>query len=192
MVHRCNHPFFVNICLPLAILGVVAGAACDRRSTPEPARSVPGEVQNFTGTWTSTGNRQTMHLGSERQASIFKYTGSLLLGGEQQFKKGFKAEILGFADSKHGMQGRCVWTDEQGEKVFSELQSEAINPAQLITGRFIGGTGRYAGTIGEYSFKWQRLVDDENGEVNGRVVDMKGWALLSAPASHPVQKGVGQ
>jgi hypothetical protein len=149
-------------------------------------------VQNFTGTWTSTGNRQTMHLGSERQASIFRYSGSLLLGGEQQFKKGFKSEILGFIDSKHGMQGRCVWTDEQGEKVFSELQSEASNSEPLITGRFIGGTGRYTGTIGEYSFKWQRLVNNEDGEVNGRVVDMQGWALLCAPASHPVQKGGGQ
>ena len=86
MFPRC-HPFLVNICLPLAVLGVAAGVACDRRSTPATERSIPGEVQNFTGTWTSTGNRQTMHLGSERQASIFRYTGSLLLGGEQQFKR---------------------------------------------------------------------------------------------------------
>lgn len=191
MFHRC-HPFLVIFWLPLALLATLASVSCDRRSSPVPERSAPGEVLHFTGTWTSKGNRQIMHLGSERQASIFSYTGSLLLGGEQRFKKGFKAEILGFTDSKHGMQGRCVWTDEQGEKVYSELQSEASNPEQLITGRFIGGTGRYARTIGEYSFKWQRLASNEDGEVNGRVVDMKGWALLDAPASHPLHKGGGQ
>ncbi len=190
MLHRCC-PFLVNFWLPLVLLGAVAGVSCDRRSSPAPYVSVSGEVLNFTGTWTSTGNRQTMHLGSERQASIFRYTGSLLLGGDQ-LKKGFKAEVLGFTDSKHGMQGRCVWTDEQGEKVFSELQSEASNSEPLITGRFVGGTGRYAGTTGEYSFKWQRLVNNEDGEVNGRVVDMKGWALLGAPTRHPVQQGGGQ
>ncbi len=43
------------------------------------------------------------------------------------------------------------------------------------------------GAIGEYSFKWQRLINNEDGEVSGRVVDLKGWALLGAPASHPVQ-----
>ncbi len=127
MFRRCR-PFLVNFWLPLVLLGAVAGISCDHRSSPAPERSVPGEVLNFTGTWTSTGNRQTMHLGSERQAAIFKFTGSLLLGGDQRFKKGFKAEVIGFTDSKHGMQGRCVWTDERGEKVFSELQSEAINP----------------------------------------------------------------
>ena len=83
------------------------------------------------------------------------------------------------------MQGRSVWTDERGDQVFSELGSAAGGPGKPIQGRFIGGTGRYAGVSGEYSFKWRTLVVSEDGSVSGRVVGLKGWARIGAPAGTP-------
>ena len=35
-------------------------------------------------------------------------------------------------------------------------------------GTFLGGTGRYAGVTGEYSFQWQYVVDSDEGSVSGR------------------------
>ncbi len=31
---------------------------------------------------------------------------------------GFQAKVIGFSDSLAGMQGRSVWTDENGDKVY--------------------------------------------------------------------------
>ncbi len=126
-----------------------------------------------------------MELGTGHVAAIFRYSGSLLLSGEQRVNAGFKGEILGFADSQSGMQGRCTWTDENGDKLFSELHSETINLDQPISGHFIGGTGRYAGVTGEYTFKWQRLIETEYGRVSGRVVDLKGSVRIDAAVTAP-------
>jgi len=57
-----------------------------------------------------------------------------------------------------------------------------VGPGHLVEGRFVGGTGRYAGVSGEYSFTWKYLVDNEEGMVSGRVVGLKGWARLASPA----------
>jgi hypothetical protein len=74
------------------------------------------------------------------------------------------------------MQGRCVWTDERGDMVYSELKGEWVGSGNHIAGRFIGGTGRYASVTGDYSFQWQYVIDTEDGAVSGRVVDLKGRA----------------
>ncbi len=122
-----------------------------------------------------------MQLESGHQAGTFRATGSLLLEGKQRLKRGFKADVIGFSDNLTGMQGRAVWTDERGDKVFSELHSEGDITTTAIAGKFLGGTGRYANITGEYTFKWKRLIKGENGEISGRVVDFKGWARLGSP-----------
>jgi len=163
--------------------------ACEREATPPPHAVPAGQERHFTGTWTATGDRVTMQLGPVHVSAIFRYSGSLLLSGEQRVNAGFKGDIIGFADSRSGMQGRCTWTDERGDKVFSELHSETIGTGQPIAGRFIGGTGRYAGATGEYSFKWQRLTETGDGKVSGRVVDLKGWIRLDIPAADQANPG---
>jgi hypothetical protein len=64
-----------------------------------------------------------------------------------------------------------------------------VGPGNLVEGRFVGGTGRYAGVSGEYSFTWKYLVDNEEGMVSGRVVGLKGWARLGTPGAVSAQKG---
>lgn len=169
----CRH--FMSL---LALLLMVLTTACERQSNTLPVTIKPGEVRTFTGTWTATGTRQIMQLEPGHDVSTFRLSGSLLLKGEQRLKKGFKADIIGFSDSLNGMEGRCVWTDERGDKVFSNLYSDTTEPGALIKGKFIGGTGPYIKVGGEYTFKWRRLVSNENGEISGRTVDLKGWARL--------------
>jgi hypothetical protein len=81
------------------------------------------------------------------------------------------------------MQGRCVWTDERGEKVYSELNGEFVETGNHIVGTILGGTGRYAGVTGEYSFEWRFIIESDDGTVSGRAVDMKGRARLGAAAA---------
>jgi hypothetical protein len=92
---------------------------------------------------------------------------------------------MGFTDSLTGMQGRCVWTDERGDKVYSELKGEFVATGNHIVGTILGGTGRYAGVTGEYSFEWRFIVESEDGTVSGRAVDLKGRARLASAAVAP-------
>jgi hypothetical protein len=188
MHHHCR-PTLVRFEWFLGLLLVLFCAACDRQAVSPPAAFAPDEVRHFSGTWSTAGNRQTMDLGQGRQATIFSFTGSLLLSNPQRLNRGFKAEVLGLSDTMSGLLARCIWTDERGDKVFSELRGKGKLKDNAILGRFIGGTGRYAGVTGEYAFTWQRLIDTEEGQVSGRVTDLEGWARLDSPSASPSQSG---
>ena len=158
--------------------------------TPSPPPAASGDAdgpreRHFTGTWSITGNRQTLKMGPDHRAEIFRRGGSLLLAGDSRPGLAFRSDIIGLRDNQSGMQARSVWTDERGDQVFSELRGGAGGPGQLIEGRFVGGTGRYAGVRGQYTFKWRTLVESEDGSVSGRVVDLEGWARIGAPADTP-------
>ena len=169
----------------LAVLLLLV-AGCDQSSATQTTQAPPAsEWRAFEGTWTAAGTRRTLHLGPEQRAAIFELTGSLLLTGAQRPAVGFQARAIGFSDSRDGMQGRCVWTDERGEMVYSELKGEWVGSGNHIVGTFTGGTGRWAGVSGDYTFQWQYVVDAEDGAVSGRVVDLRGRARLGQPATAP-------
>jgi len=168
-----------------ALVPLLFMAACGQQSGPAPAPPPPGEWRTFEGTWTAAGTRHTLNLGSDHRAWIFNLTGSLLLSGEQRPGVGFRAQVIGFSDNLSGMQGRCVWTDERGDQVYSELKGDAVGTGSRIVGTFLGGTGRYAGVTGEYTFRWQTVVDSEDGEVSGRVVDLKGRVRVGSDVAPP-------
>jgi hypothetical protein len=164
------------------LIALLLTAACGRSagtSQTPPA----GEWRSFEGTWTAAGTRRTLRLGDDNRAAIFELTGTVLLSGAQRPSVGFRAQAIGFSDSRAGMQGRCVWTDERGEMVYSELKGEAVGSGNRIVGTIIGGTGRYAGLTGDYTFQWQYVIDTEDGAVSGRVVDFKGRARFGQAAA---------
>ena len=128
----------------------------------------------FEGTWTATGTRNTLHLDSDRRASIATFNGSLVLAGRSKPGIGFRSEAIAFTDSATGMIGRAVWTDEHGDQVFSELRGEGNAAHNKITGTFLGGTGRYAGASGTYEFSWKFMIENEDGNVQGQSVGLTG------------------
>ena len=167
----------------VALAPLLFAVACSQPAVPPSVIPPTGEWRTFEGTWSASGTRRTLNLGTNHHSSIFDLTGSLLLIGDRGLGVGFQAQAIGITDSLVGMQGRCVWTDERGDKVYSELKGEFVATGNRILGRFVGGTGRYAGVTGEYSFQWRFVVESEDGAVSGRVVDLKGRALLDPAAA---------
>lgn len=170
------------------LLGLVA---CSPRApsapTPPPA-SVEAQQREFTGTWSVSGSRQTLDMGPGHRAEIFRLGGSLMLAGDRRPVMAFRSDIIGLRDTRNGMQGRSVWTDQRGDQVFSELRGTGV-AGQPVEGRFVGGTGRYAGISGAYTFSLHSLVESEDASVSARVADLKGWARLAAPATVPNPAG---
>ena len=169
----------------MALAPLLFAAACSQPTAPHPRVPSTGEWRTFQGDWSAAGTRQTLALGTNHRASTFDLTGELLLAGDQGLGVGFQARAIGFTDSLAGMQGRCVWTDERGDKIYSELKGEFVAIGNHIVGTFIGGTGRYSGISGEYSFQWQYVVESEDGSVGGRAVDLKGRARLDSAVAAP-------
>jgi hypothetical protein len=155
---------------PLVLL--VAAAGCG--DAPPDALAAPGGWHEFAGSWNASGTRRVMPLGGDRRASLVDLKGTMLLAGPGRPGIGFRAEVIALADSRTGLLGRSVWTDENGDRVFSELTGEGTAARNRITGTFLGGTGRYAGATGSYEFSWQYVVEGEDGRVQGRATDLKG------------------
>lgn len=120
-------------------------------------------------------------MGPGHRAEVFRLGGSLMLAGDNRPGIAFRSDIIGLRDTRTGMQGRSVWTDQRGDQVFSELRGTGV-AGQPVEGRFLGGTGRYAGVSGAYTFGLQSLVESDDASVSARVADLKGWARLAAPA----------
>jgi len=165
----------------LALLLFAAG--CNQPTVQSPEIQPPSEWHTFEGTWSASGTRQTLNLEPDHRASIFDLTGSLLLTGDRGMGVGFRAKAIGFSDNRDGVQGRCLWTDEHGDKVYSELKGEWVGTGNRIVGTFLGGTGRFAGITGEYSFQWEYVVESEDGAVSGRAVNLKGRARFGSTAA---------
>lgn len=164
--------------LTALLLIAACGPSADSARAP-----LSSEWHEFGGTWTAAGTRRTLRLGEDERAAVFELTGTVLLTGAQRPSVGFRAQAIGFTDTRSGMQGRCVWTDERGQVIYSELKGEFLGTGKHIVGTFIGGTGRYAGVSGDYTFQWQYVIDAEDGAVSGRAVDFKGRARLGQAVS---------
>lgn len=141
----------------------------------------------FEGSWNGAGTRRFLTLGEGRRAALLDLRGTMLLAGPGKPGVGFRAETIALTDSATGVVGRSVWTDERGDRVFSEVKGEGTAARNRITGTFLGGTGRYAGITGDYAFSWQYVVESEDGSIQGRATGLKGRFRID-PAARGAQK----
>jgi len=167
---------------------LLALAACDRGSEPA-GTATPGGWHEFSGSLTAAGNRRILLLGDDRRTSVVDLSGTMLLGGPTRPGVGFRADIIAFNDSASGMIGRAVWTDEHGDKVFSELRGQGTATGNRIEGTFVGGTGRYAGATGDYKLSWQYVLESEDGTVQGRALGLAGRVRVGAPGEATPSEG---
>lgn len=160
---------FVVVALMLASMGCAPSGG-----TPEPALAASGEWWEFEGSWNGAGNRRSIQLGEDRRGSILDLKGTMLLARPGYAGGGFHAEVIALVDTDTGLVGRGVWTDENGDQVFSELEGEGTAAKNNISGNILGGTGRYAGATGTYEFSWEYVIDAGDGLIQGRAVGLKG------------------
>jgi hypothetical protein len=147
-------------CLAIALAGLTFASASQETS--------------FEGSWSATGRRYAVGLEDGKEAVIVEISGAVVLASGEGLSGGFRGEAIGFDDGEGLSVGRSVWTDENGDRLFSRLKGEAIETGRRIVGSITGGTGRYAGFSGEYSFTWQYVLTAEDGRIQGRAVDLSG------------------
>ena len=165
-----------RILAALCCVGLMAHfmMACGRAPQVSKSASPDSEWRAFQGTWTATGSRNIMRLGGDRRAAVSSFDGSLVLVGPSRPGVGFRSEAIVFSDTVTGLVGRAVWTDEHGDRAYSELRGEGSATNNKIIGTFMGGTGRYAGATGSYEFSWRFVLENEDGAVQGQSVGLKG------------------
>jgi hypothetical protein len=149
----------------------VTVVACGGARQPPLTGSEPRE---FTGTWNAVGSRKTIQLGEGRTSSVLELEGPVLLAGPQRPGVGFQSHTIALSDSTTGLLGRSEWTDENGDKVFSEITGTGTAAQNKLQGRIVGGTGRYSGVTGTYDFSWSYLIETDDGTVQGRAVGLTG------------------
>jgi hypothetical protein len=173
-----------------AVAGLMALAACGASPGPSGVKLAANDWHEFQGSWNGAGTRRTIPLGGERRASLFDLTGSMLLAGPSRPGVGFRAQVIALGDNATGLVGRAVWTDENGDQVFSELRGQGTAAGNRITGTFLGGTGRYAGADGTYEFSWKYVLEAEDGTVQGRSEGLTGRVRTGQPPRTPAAQEV--
>jgi hypothetical protein len=151
----------ISAVLTLALAGAVSAQS-------------PDGWRTFEGTWSASGQLQTLPTGGERPAATLQLSGAVVLTSGEGLSKGFQSEGVAFDDGSALTVGRSVWTDEHGDRIFSALKGEVTAAGRRVVGTITGGTGRYAGLTGEYSFAWQYVIQAESGTIQGRAIDLKG------------------
>lgn len=169
--HRVQRIFSAVCCVGL--MGLLM-TACSRAPQVSKSASPDGEWHDFQGTWTAVGSRNIMRLGGDRRAAVSSFNGSLVLAGPSRPGVGFRSEAIVFSDTVTGLVGRAVWTDEHGDRAYSELRGEGGTSNNKIIGTFVGGTGRYSGATGTYEFSWRFVLENEDGAIQGQSLGLKG------------------
>lgn len=135
----------------------------------------------FTAKWSLSGQRQTLETGGERPASVVHLTGPITLtSGAEQLRHGFFSELIGLDDGGSVLVGRIVFVDDRADRIYCAVKAEPIANGRHATATITGGTGRFSGLEGEFSFSWQYVVDAGGGEINLRAVDVAGRTRRTA------------
>jgi hypothetical protein len=138
------------------------------------------EWRDFAGTWSLAGRRHTLPQ-AQGAAAVVDLSGAFVVTGGVAFGRGFRGEVIGFDDGEGVSVGRAVWTDERGDRIFSRLTGETIGGGRRVTGAITGGTGRYTGLEGEFTFTWQYVLAGEGDRIHGRAGDVVGRVRRAGP-----------
>jgi hypothetical protein len=160
----------------IVVAAALVAAAAIGAQAPVSAPQAPAAEawRTFEGTWSASGQRHTLPTETGRPAVTVHLSGAITLTAGEGMSRGFRGEVIGFDDGAGLTVLRGVWTDERGDRIFSQLKGETVASGRHISGTITGGTGRYAGLTGEYSFEWQYVIEAEAGTIQGRAVGLKG------------------
>ena len=160
-----------NACLVSVLaLGVASFVPADANQDT----TMAGDWLEFHGSWSASGRRQSVATEGGGVATTITISGAVVLTAGEGLARGYSAEAIGFDDGHGTSVGRCVWTDDKGDRIFSSLKGEQVQTGKRAIGTITGGTGRYVGIEGEYSLTWQFVVPAEDDVIQGRTVSLAG------------------
>ena len=163
----------------MLLAAALVGLALPVRGGP-PA---PDEWHPFAATWTLSGQRYIQPTEGERPASVITLSGPLVITKGQGLGRGLLSQVIGFDDGGAVLAGRAVFTDERGDRIFCTIKAEPMGNGRHGTATITGGTGRFAGLEGDFSFAWQYVVAEESGELSVRAVDVEGRTRTGSSTS---------
>jgi hypothetical protein len=163
--------------LAAALLAAGAISASGPASAPQTPEA--SGQRSFEGTLSATGQRQSVPTESGRPAVTLQLSGPVAITAGEGLRRAFRSEVVGFEDGAGLTVLRGVWTDDHGDRIFSALRGETIASGRQIAATITGGTGRYAGITGEYSFEWRYVVEAEAGTISGRAIGLRGRYRLA-------------
>ena len=128
----------------------------------------------FSGTLSAIGRRDTVPQEDGGVASTVRLTGSIVISAGTGLRRGFRVEAIGFEDGAGMGLGRAVWTDDRGDRIFSRMVGVPMEAGRRSAATITGGTGRYNGLGGTYTFTWQYVVPGEQGVIQARTLTLTG------------------
>lgn len=163
-----------------ALALAVVLVACLAR-TADSRQSAPGDWHELHASITASGRRTVLVVEGDRAAVTLHLTGRLVVRQSGTLDRGYRAEFLGFDDGTGLGTARAVWTDDDGDRIFSRMVGAQLEAGRRTSATITGGTGRYAGITGTYSFTWQYLLPGEQDVVQVRVVEVEGRYRVEPP-----------
>jgi len=154
----------------LAAATLMVGAAA---RTPA-ALMADTDWRSLSGSWSASGRRDTLPTENNGVAALVRLSGAVVIDAGSGLTSGFRGEAMGFNDGRERGEGRAVWTDARGDRIFSALVVEPLAAGRRMSATITGGTGRYRGISGDYALTWQYVVDAGDEALQGRSVDLTG------------------
>ena len=159
----------------LAAATLVASAAAGNR----PALVADTDWRPFSGSCSASGRRDTLPTENNGVAALVRLSGAVVIAAGSGLTSGFRGEAIGFNDGRERGEGRAVWTDARGDRIFSALAVEPLAAGRRVTATITGGSGRYRGITGDYALTWQYVVDAGDETLQGRTIDLTGRFRLA-------------
>jgi hypothetical protein len=154
-------------------------AAGQTTATASPPPSIE-QWRSFEATASASGRREALAVEPGRTAVTLRLSGSLVLTRRDGLGKAFRADFIGFDDGSGMGTAKAVWTDDNGDRIFSRMVGTDVQTGRRTAATITGGTGRYAGITGTYTFTWQYVMPGEQGVTHVRVTAMKGRYRLES------------
>lgn len=145
------------------------------------ARARAEDGRPFSATWTLAGTRTSVATEGARVAAVVHASGSFVITRGETLGRGFLGELIGFDDGGALLVGRAVFTDERGEKVFATLKAQPLGTGRTATGTITGGTGRWTGLEGDFTFSWKSVVESGDNEIHALTVNVEGRVRRAPP-----------
>jgi len=139
------------------------------------------EWRPFSATWALSGTRTSVPTEGARGAAILHASGSFVITKGDVVGRGFFGEVVGFDDGGTLLAGRAVFTDAQGDRIYATIKAQPLGTGRTATATITGGTGRWAGLEGDFTFAWRYVVESGEGDFDAVTVNVEGRARRAPP-----------